>query len=151
MYLCLAQIRAHASFFSIQRIACSRLWWSQPEMLEVLLDECLGRSRAVVFLLACLYISSSSQYDHTGLSKKKLMLPSAATYSHACSCQHWLHEWHPWLWVSRPMLHRPQWRTEAGDKRGSEWEPIKISSKFESSAYVPKSPKSSSVLTQGLE
>jgi len=29
-----------------------------------------------------------------------------------------------------------------------EWEPIKISSKFESSAYIPKSPKPSSVLTK---
>src|SRR6185312_9893597 len=31
---------------------------------------------------------------------------------------------------------------------GGEWEPIKISSKFKSSAYVPKSPKPSSVLTK---
>ena len=31
---------------------------------------------------------------------------------------------------------------------GGEWEPIKISSKFESSAYVPKSPNPSSVLTK---
>ena len=31
---------------------------------------------------------------------------------------------------------------------GGEWEPIKISSKFESSAYVPKSHKPSSVLTK---
>jgi len=31
---------------------------------------------------------------------------------------------------------------------GGEWEPIKISSKFESSAYVPKSPKPSNVLTK---
>ena len=38
--------------------------------------------------------------------------------------------------------------TEAGDQRGGEWEPIKISSKFESSAYIPKLPKPSSVLTK---
>ena len=38
--------------------------------------------------------------------------------------------------------------TEASDQRGGEWEPIKISSKFESSAYIPKSPKPSSVLTK---
>ena len=31
---------------------------------------------------------------------------------------------------------------------GGEWEPIKISSKFKSSAYIPKSPKPSSVLTK---
>ena len=31
---------------------------------------------------------------------------------------------------------------------GGEWEPIKISSKFESSAYIPKSPNPSSVLTK---
>ena len=38
--------------------------------------------------------------------------------------------------------------TEAGDQRGGEWEPIKISLKFESSAYIPKFPKPSSVLTK---
>jgi len=31
--------------------------------------------------------------------------------------------------------------TEAGDQRGGEWEPIKISLKFESSAYIPKPPQ----------
>jgi len=33
------------------------------------------------------------------------------------------------------------WGTEAGDQRGDEWEPIKISSKFEPSAYIPKTPQ----------
>jgi len=47
-----------------------------------------------------------------------------------------------------PLILLHVWRTEAGDQRGDEWEPIKISSKFESSAYVTKSPKPSSVLTK---
>ena len=46
------------------------------------------------------------------------------------------------------MLLESMCGTEAGDQRGGEWEPIKISSKFESSAYIPKSPKPTSVLTK---
>jgi len=38
-------------------------------------------------------------------------------------------------------LQVPAWGTETGDQRGGEWEPIKISSKFETSVYVPKSPQ----------
>jgi hypothetical protein len=48
-----------------------------------------------------------------------------------------------WAPLSRIYIEGPKPVT-----RGGEWEPIKISSKFESSAYVPKSPKPSSVLTK---
>ena len=48
----------------------------------------------------------------------------------------------------RPCIALGACGTEAGDQRGGEWEPIKISSKFESSAYIPKSPNPSSVLTK---
>ena len=40
------------------------------------------------------------------------------------------------------------WDRSRRPEGGGEWEPIKISSKFESSAYVSKSPKPSSVLTK---
>ena len=39
------------------------------------------------------------------------------------------------------MYDASMWGTETGDQRGGEWEPIKISSEIDPSAYIPKSPQ----------
>ncbi|KAG2558749.1 hypothetical protein PVAP13_8NG343600 [Panicum virgatum] len=55
------------------------------------------------------------------------------------------------LWVAEGLVDSCKLWDRSRRPEGGEWEPIKISSKFKSSAYVPKSPKPSSVLTEVLE